>query len=98
MHPIAAVRIPGPTRHSVVQPPSRRPFDAFFSASHEFQRQGLAAIPARRMSCDDSVQRLAPRVEHRGGGAGFERPERLVAPGALASADVVRTSHRDPYG
>ena len=36
----------------------------------DLQRQGLAAIPAGRMSCGDSVQRLAPRVEHRGGRGG----------------------------
>ena len=97
MHPIAALSILCP-RHSVVRLPSFRwPFDVFFSASHEFQEQGLAAIPARRTCCDNSVQRLAPRVEHRGGGAGFERPNLLFAPGALASADVPRTSHREPY-
>ena len=98
MHPIAAVCIPGSTRHSVVEPPSRQPFDAFFSASHEFQRQGSAAIPAKRMSCDDSVQSLETRIEHRGGGAGFERLERLVALGVLASADVACTSHRESHG
>ena len=42
-------------------------------------------------------QRLGPRIEHRGGGASFERLERLVAPGALPSADVPRTSHREPH-
>ena len=98
MHPIAAVHIPGSTRHSVEQPASRPPFDVFLSASHELQWKDLAAIPARRMSCDDSVQRLAPRVEHQGGGSDFERPKRLVALGALPSADVPRTSHREPYG